>query len=386
MEKNTIFHQNYEEDFLYVFRFAGGIPSYPWKLVFNTYVGLRKSIDSYVASFNGDTFTNCRIVTGTSDTILVQFDNHYLPPGDLCFRLFRWVSNDLFDDGNQKKVMPQHTGWELWSGPTDPNPLIQDVILEGMLKGDSAYEGFKKHYPESTLTEEEYVSGPVNAVNDINAARERIERTEAAIKSSEQERERSEQAREASEQSRNTVEQERVKVESHRVIDEQGRVANEQSRVQGEQERAAAETGRIRAERERIAAEIAREQEEQIRIDNEQSRESAEKIREETVATATQKADTASTNADQQAARAKSLADHPPKIVTVDDTNYWAFWDEEANDYITSSVRSDGGPIFATFDIDPATMLLGVNYQPGYGHGSEFELKDDGHLYYEIND
>lgn len=91
-------------------------------------------------------------------------------------------------------------------------------------------------------------------------------------------------------------------------------------------------------------------------------------------------------NADQQAARAKSLADHPPKIVTVDDTNYWAFWDEEANDYMPSSVRSDGGPIFATFDIDPATMLLGVNYQPGYGHGSEFELKDDGHLYYEIND
>ena len=97
------------------------------------------------------------------------------------------------------------------------------------------------------------------------------------------------------------------------------------------------------------------------------------------------KADTASTNADQQAARAKSLADHPPKIVDVDDTNYWAFWDEATKDYITSSVRSDGGPIFATFDIDPATMLLGVNYQPGYGRGSEFELQD-GHLYYEIND
>lgn len=45
------------------------------------------------------------------------------------------------------------------------------------------------------------------------------------------------------------------------------------------------------------------------------------------------KADTASANADQQAARAKSLADHPPKIVDVDDTNYWAFWNEEAKDY-----------------------------------------------------
>ena len=45
------------------------------------------------------------------------------------------------------------------------------------------------------------------------------------------------------------------------------------------------------------------------------------------------KADTASTNADQQAARAKSLADHPPKIVTADDTNYWAFWDETTRLY-----------------------------------------------------
>lgn len=101
---------------------------------------------------------------------------------------------------------------------------------------------------------------------------------------------------------------------------------------------------------------------------------------------AAERAKKSASNADQQAARAKSLADHPPKIVTVDDTNYWAFWDEEANDYMPSSVRSDGGPIFATFDIDPATMLLGVNYQSGYGRGSEFELKDDGHLYYKIND
>lgn len=103
------------------------------------------------------------------------------------------------------------------------------------------------------------------------------------------------------------------------------------------------------------------------------------------VAEAVAKTDTASENADDQANRAKALADHPPKIVTVGDTNYWAFWDEETKGYVTSSIRSDGGPIFATFDIDPETMLLSVNYQPGYGSGSEFELQD-GHLYYKIND
>ena len=123
-----------------------------------------------------------------------------------------------------------------------------------------------------------------------------------------------------------------------------------------------------------------------ITADEEGNIYSDEELVTDVVAKAADKADTSAKNAAEQSTRVKALADHPPKIVTVDDTNYWAFWDEEANDYITSSVRSDGGPIFATFDIDPARMLLGVNYQSGYGHGSEFELKDDGHLYYEIND
>lgn len=103
------------------------------------------------------------------------------------------------------------------------------------------------------------------------------------------------------------------------------------------------------------------------------------------VAEAVVKANTAAKNADTEAGRAAALADHPPKIVTVGETNYWAFWDEAAGDYVTSSVRSDGGPVFAAFAIDPVTMVLSANYQPGYGNGSEFELQD-GHLYYKIND
>lgn len=218
-------------------------------------------------------------------------------------------------------------------------------------RGYSAYEIYKQYHPESDITEEEYARNPVDAADGAFVAIDRIEKKEKQIDAAEQQREQEEQIRYTSENTRVENETLRINAEEQRERNEQVRIADEQRR-----------------------------------INNEQSRESAEKIREETVATATQKADTASTNADQQAARAKSLADHPPKIVTVDDTNYWAFWDEATKDYITSSVRSDGGPIFATFDIDPATMLLGVNYQPGYGRGSEFELKDDGHLYYEIND
>jgi hypothetical protein len=57
------------------------------------------------------------------------------------------------------------------------------------------------------------------------------------------------------------------------------------------------------------------------------------------------KADTASTNADQQAARAKSLADHPPKIVDVGGLKYWAFWDDATKGYVTSEYRADDGTI-----------------------------------------
>lgn len=87
---------------------------------------------------------------------------------------------------------------------------------------------------------------------------------------------------------------------------------------------------------------------------------------------------------DEQTSRARSQADHPPKIVTVDDTRYWAFWDEVRQEYEISTVRADGGPVFAVFDIDPATMILRVTYQPGYGTGSEFNLVD-GYLVYQLN-
>ena len=91
---------------------------------------------------------------------------------------------------------------------------------------------------------------------------------------------------------------------------------------------------------------------------------------------AAERAKKSASNADQQAARAKSLADHPPKIVTVDDTNYWAFWDEEANDYMPSS---EGGAIMPVFWVDPATLKLYVTYQNGY-EGAKFKL-ENGKLY-----
>ena len=68
--------------------------------------------------------------------MLIEFKDHRLPPGKLCFRLLRNVPNDLFESGEQKKVLPQLTGWELWAGRTDSEtPAAATVVLERMLRG-----------------------------------------------------------------------------------------------------------------------------------------------------------------------------------------------------------------------------------------------------------
>ena len=84
-------------------------------------------------------------------------------------------------------------------------------------------------------------------------------------------------------------------------------------------------------------------------------------------------------NADQQAARAKSLADHPPKIVDVGGLKYWAFWDDATKGYVTSEYRAEGGAIMPVFWVDPATLKLYVTYQNGY-EGAKFKL-ENGKLY-----
>ena len=137
MQRTALFRQNFEEDFPFIFRFPDGRrPEYPWKIVFNTYEGPNKSRTSFTAAFDGKQYTNCRPVDDTPDAMLIEFKDHRLPPGKLCFRLLRNVPNDLFESGEQKKVLPQLTGWELWVGRTDgETPAAATVVLERMLRG-----------------------------------------------------------------------------------------------------------------------------------------------------------------------------------------------------------------------------------------------------------
>lgn len=180
--------------------------------------------------------------------------------------------------------------------------------LETGVPGKSAYELFKEHNPDSELTEEQYAEAPVQAAGAALAIIEQLEETDAAVKQAEQLREQAEQGREASERARATAEQARITAEQQRALAEQTRETNESARQTAEAGRQAAE-----AKREQNTSEAIRNCE-----------------------TATQKAE-------DEAARVRTLADNPPKIVEVDGARYWAFWDEATEQYVTSENRADVG-------------------------------------------
>lgn len=182
--------------------------------------------------------------------------------------------------------------------------------LETGVPGMSAYELFKRHNPDSALTEEQYAEAPVQAAEAALAMVEQLEETEASVTKAEHTREQAEQGREASERVRTTAEQARVTAEQQRVLAEQARATNESTRQTAEAGRQAAET-----KREKNTAEAIRNSEEATR------------------------------KAEDEAARVRTLADNPPKIVEVDGVKYWAFWNEATGRYVPSENRADDGTI-----------------------------------------
>lgn len=227
----------------------------------------------------------------------------------------------------------------------DPGLEIESLDLgtsnfEAGVPGASAYELFKKYNPDSELTEEEYAEAPVQAAGAALAMVEQLEETEAAMKRAEQLRKQAEQGREASEQARATAEQGRVAAEQQRALAEQTRVTNESARQTAEAGRQAAETKR-----------------------------------EENTSEAIRNCETATQEAEDEAARVRTLADNPPKIVEVEGAKYWAFWDEETGQYVVSENRADVGDavLFSPQTLTPqqqeqARANIGVNnpYSPSY--------------------
>lgn len=263
-EKKEIFHQNYESDFYLPFQFENGLPTYPWRLEFRTKGTPVKG--EYIVSFDGKKYTRCEPMEGRPGCVMIEFNDHMLGCGRLTYKLREAVPDGFFSDGKRDTTLPVTLDIELYDGPTKGKTPPETIIaLERMLRGDSAYETFKRHHPETTLTEAEYSAAPIDAADAANEARAGIEQTEGKIKASELQREQAEQGR--------------VEAESERVAAEQDREQGELSREQAETSRANAERGRVEVEPKRVAAEQGRVQSEQSRERAETSRANAERGR-----------------------------------------------------------------------------------------------------------
>lgn len=306
-------HVNYESDFRVVFSFPEDkVPDYPWEIELST--PNTPAYNAFVASFDGENYHNCSMQSDTE--LLVAVDNHKLQPGILSYKFKIKAPDAAFPDGVMNVTTPGQLGIELWAGPSDEfeHEGVNVIVLP--LKGDtgepgkSAYELFKEFNPDSELTEEQYAEAPVQAAEAALAMVEQLEKTDAAVKQAEQLREQAEQGREASERARAAAEQTRVTAEQQRVLAEQTRATNESTRQTAEAGRQAAET-----KREENTAEAIRNSEEATR------------------------------KAEDEAARVRTLADNPPKIVEVNGMAYWAFYDLETEQYVTSQHRADDGTI-----------------------------------------
>lgn len=181
-----------------------------------------------------------------------------------------------------------------------------------------------------------------NETNRVRAESTRVQ-NEAERVNAESNRIKAESARDSAENDRCLQEKLRKEAETLRVDSENGRKSAEQSRVVAEQNRATAEQARVTAEQQRVLAEQTRAVNESARQKAEAGRQAAETKREENTAVAIRNSEEAAREAEDEAARVRTLADNPPKIVEVDGVKYWASWNEATGQYVVSENRADVG-------------------------------------------
>ena len=157
-------HVNYESDFRVVFSFPNDkVPDYPWEIELST--PKTPAYNAFIASFDGKVYHNCSMQSDTE--LLIAVDNHKLQPGILSYKFKIKAPDAAFPDGVMNVTTPGLLGIELWAGPSDEfehegvNVIVLPIEGDKGEPGMSAYELFKRHNPDSALTEEEYAEAPV---------------------------------------------------------------------------------------------------------------------------------------------------------------------------------------------------------------------------------
>ena len=184
MASAKIFRINYKSDFILTLVSDAG-----WMTPFCIKFFTGSPMLAYYASFDGETYTHCAPVAGEPTKLLVQFDDHHLPIGDLKFQIAYHFTVADFPNDTEDEVLNQANITTEIDGET------YQVMLD--FNGETA--------PEIQFSLPAYAN-----------------------------------------------EAQRIANEQQRITNETQRIANEETRIQHEESRIAAEQQRINQEQARV--------------------------------------------------------------------------------------------------------------------------------------
>lgn len=191
MANIAIFRINYKSDFILTLNSDAG-----WAIPFCIKFWTGAPSQAYFVGFDGETYTHCAPVDGEPTKLLVQFDDHHLPIGDLKFQIGYHFTVADFPTSVEDEVINQA------SVIIEVDNAPAQVMLD--LNGETA--------PEIEFSLPAYAN-------------------EAQRIANEEQRIANEQARIAAEQQRITNEENRISAEETRQTHEQQRIHNEEQRV-----------------------------------------------------------------------------------------------------------------------------------------------------------
>ena len=180
-----IFRINYKSDFILTLTSDAG-----WMTPFCVKFWTGAPSQAYYASWDGETYTHCAPVAGEPTKLLVQFDDHHLPIGDLKFQIGYHFTVADFPNDTEDEVLNQA------KITTEVDGVAYDAVMLDF-NGETA--------PEIEFSLPAYANEAQRIAN--------------------------EEQRIANEQTRVNQESARVQAEAQRVQAEQGRVGAESGRV-----------------------------------------------------------------------------------------------------------------------------------------------------------
>ena len=198
MANIAIFRINYKSDFILTLNSDAG-----WLTPFCIKFWTGAPSQAYFVGFDGTTYTHCAPVDGEPTKLLVQFDDHHLPIGDLKFQIgYHFTVADF------------------------PTSIEDEVINQAavIINNDGEQQKVMLDFNGETAPEIEF-SLPAYA---------------------------NEAQRIANESQRIANEEQRIATETQRIANEEQRISQEQTRQQNEVQRIVQEQARVTAERERF--------------------------------------------------------------------------------------------------------------------------------------